>query len=285
MGCLDCLIGGGEVPRLKRGVEKLTMTGLMHEEGDVPNQDFVMAEEVGSGNNEMIVAGVFDGHGDDGHEISSLASKLAMEEVKRMHGAGETDVTKMVASAFRVSNNGVDKSPFARTSGCTGSIVVIRGRELACGNVGDSTVVLMANRKSSYYARWVSTDHRLDEPSERARIVANGGIIYEDQYVVDKIEKNKGLMVTRTMGDVDMRPNGVICDPEMKRLTLDDSSDRLLVLASDGLWDEDGMSFQFACSVAAKAARQGLSAVPKELLKSVQTDGPADDCTICAIAL
>uniref|UniRef100_A0A7S1TMH0 PPM-type phosphatase domain-containing protein n=1 Tax=Erythrolobus australicus TaxID=1077150 RepID=A0A7S1TMH0_9RHOD len=99
------------------------------------------------------------------------------------------------------------------------------------------------------------------------------------------VEKNKGLMVTRTMGDVDMRPNGVICDPEMKRLTLDDSNDRLLVVASDGLWDEDGMSFQFACSIAAKAARRDLAAVPKELLKSVQTEGPADDCTICAIAL
>uniref|UniRef100_A0A7S0XK41 PPM-type phosphatase domain-containing protein n=1 Tax=Erythrolobus madagascarensis TaxID=708628 RepID=A0A7S0XK41_9RHOD len=285
MGIFDVCFGGSEVPRLKRGTAMITKMGEMHQEANVPNQDFGIAEELGSGEDAVLVACVFDGHGDDGHEISKLAAKLAGDEIRRLHGRAESDVMKMVSSAFRVANRGVDDSQYSRTSGCTGSIVVVRGKDLAVGNVGDSTVVLMANRKSSYYPRWVSTDHRLDEPAERQRIVENGGIIYEEQYVVDKVEKNKGLMVTRTMGDVDMRPNGVLSDPELKRLTLNDASDRLLVVASDGLWDEDGVSFQFACSVSAKAARRDLQAVPKELLKAIENYGPADDCTICAVAL
>mmetsp|Transcript_5179 Transcript_5179/g.13908 ORF Transcript_5179/g.13908 Transcript_5179/m.13908 type:complete len:286 (-) Transcript_5179:478-1335(-) len=285
MGLFDACFGGGEVPRLKRGVAKISVMGLMHEEGGVPNQDSALAEELGVGDGAMLLACVFDGHGDDGHEVSALAARMTAEELRKMHTAGETDLAEMVRAAFRAANLGIDHSAYARTSGCTGSIAIARGRELAVGHVGDSSIVLMAAKKNSYVPRWVSTDHRLDEPSERARILEHGGIIYQDQYVVDKVEKNKGLMVTRTLGDVDMRPNGVICEPQVEKLALDDSSDRLLVVASDGLWDEDGMSFQFACSIGAKAARRELQAVPRELLKAVQTDGPADDCTICVIAL
>eukprot|EP00186_Timspurckia_oligopyrenoides_P002721 CAMPEP_0182441762 /NCGR_PEP_ID=MMETSP1172-20130603/768_1 /TAXON_ID=708627 /ORGANISM="Timspurckia oligopyrenoides, Strain CCMP3278" /LENGTH=262 /DNA_ID=CAMNT_0024636283 /DNA_START=205 /DNA_END=993 /DNA_ORIENTATION=+ len=261
----------------------ITLMGIMHEQQKLPNQDMgVMLSDGGS--NGLFAACVFDGHGDDGHEISDTAAKIARAEISRLFKEGERDVSKIVSETFKIANAGVDKHPKARNSGCTGSIAVVIGSQMASGNVGDSSIVLMSTRKASLYPRFVSTDHRLDEPSERARIVENGGIIYEDQYVVDKVEKNKGLMVTRTMGDVDMRPNGVICEPEIKTMAIE-QDDRWIVVASDGLWDEDGMSFQYACSVASKALRKDIHAVPKELLKSVSQDGPADDCTIVVIAL
>ncbi|KAA8496519.1 putative protein phosphatase 2C 2 [Porphyridium purpureum] len=274
---------GGTPSAGKREIGTITLMGIMHEQGGVPNQDYALDVTIG-GDEKVWIACVFDGHGDDGHEISKIAATTAKAAFEKVIAAGEKDLGKIIEKVFKEANEAVDLSEFCRTSGCTGSMCIVRGMEMAAGNVGDSSIVLCSAKGAAYHPKWHSTDHRLDDDAEKARIVENGGIIYEDQYVVDKVEKNKGLMVTRTMGDVDMRPNGVICEPEItkKKLTEDD---KYIVVASDGLWDEDGMSLQYACNVTFKHARKGPLAVSKALLKAVSADGPMDDCTIVTLSL
>lgn len=45
-----------------------------------------------------------------------------------------------------------------------------------------------------------------------------------------------GIQVTRSLGDVDLKPSGVCANPEITSFTLT-ASDSFLILASDGLWD------------------------------------------------
>eukprot|EP00184_Porphyridium_aerugineum_P003670 CAMPEP_0184695156 /NCGR_PEP_ID=MMETSP0313-20130426/2877_1 /TAXON_ID=2792 /ORGANISM="Porphyridium aerugineum, Strain SAG 1380-2" /LENGTH=282 /DNA_ID=CAMNT_0027153561 /DNA_START=661 /DNA_END=1509 /DNA_ORIENTATION=- len=282
MGIFDACLGGGGSPGIREAAT-VSQLGVTHEGGGVPNQDMAMIISP-QDENHLFAIGVFDGHGDDGHEISALAAKIIKKELETLDSAGEKDLKTLVEKAFQVTNDAIDSSPWSKTSGCTGSLAVVRGKDFACGNVGDSTIVVMSHKQGNYYPKWTSTDHRLDNNAEKARIIENGGIIYEDQYVVDKVEKNKGLMVTRTMGDVDMRPNGVICTPDVKTLQLSEQ-DAYVVVASDGLWDEDGMSFQYACNVAAKVGKKGSQQVAKALLKAVSGDGPMDDCTVVALSI
>lgn len=193
---------------------------------------------------------------------------------------------EVLKTAFLDGNEEIRASNYSSSAGCTATVVIVCGATAVVGTVGDSAAAVLRRtgpKVQKLELRWASIDHRLDVTEERERISRAGGIIY-DHYVVDKVEKNKvryltlsnsllfskplshlaipkpiplspsekGLMVTRTMGDIDMRQNGVIDEPTTMEFDLQDGIDLFIIAASDGLWDANGMSIEKTIPVVEK---------------------------------
>jgi len=261
--------------------------GSLHELAGTPNQDssYAVQEE------RWVSVGVFDGHGDSGHQASELTAqsiRASVEEQMKLNADVEAvDLEDVIRNAFAQGSKAVDASSFSASAGTTATVVLVRDSQAVVGTVGDSSAAIFRRTRpkgAKLTVRWASKDHRLDVEEEKARIIECGGIIYEP-YVVDKVERNKGLMVTRTMGDTDMRQNGVIDEPTIHSFDLQAGLDLFIIAASDGLWDADGMSVEGALPVIEKHNKKSSAGLSHELLTRASQTGPQDDCTIAVIRL
>ena len=92
----------------------------------------------------------------------------------------------------------------------------------------------------------LSRDHKPDDPEEAKVIVSKNGRIdsYRDQLgnqigpmrVWLKSEDIPGLAMTRSFGDAIAARVGVNAVPEIQEFTLE-TNDKIIVLASDGVWE------------------------------------------------
>lgn len=108
----------------------------------------------------------------------------------------------------------------------------------------------------------LSTDHKPNRPDERERIISAGGFVGRTQIEAEELAIANacdrliirmlnycrlyrypyrvypgGLAVSRSIGDLEIRKNGlVIAEPETIRRKLT-SDDEFLILACDGFWD------------------------------------------------
>ena len=106
------------------------------------------------------------------------------------------------------------------------SVLNQTNRVLYCANVGDSKCFLI---KSNGTPIQISTDHNCLVASEVTRIRDNGGIVFGGRVFGT-------LMLTRSIGDKEMKKYGVLPKPSIKRLEIG-NEDKWVVLASDGVWD------------------------------------------------
>mmetsp|Transcript_10840 Transcript_10840/g.27268 ORF Transcript_10840/g.27268 Transcript_10840/m.27268 type:complete len:95 (+) Transcript_10840:34-318(+) len=89
------------------------------------------------------------------------------------------------------------------------------------------------------------------------------------------------ISVTRTMGDWNIRAFGVSDEPEILSLRLSDR-DRLLVLATDGLWDAENTKPDDVVNAARRTRWSPLGASCTRILR-LCGDEPADDCSIIVV--
>ena len=113
--------------------------------------------------------------------------------------------------------------------GSTGTIVYIEKvnnkRLLYCANVGDSRCVLV-NRKGIMR---MSHDDRVEDKKEYERVIRQGGVIFNGRVYGT-------LMLTRCFGDWAIKKYGVVVEPHIIKIELNED-DLFLLIASDGLWD------------------------------------------------
>ena len=100
-------------------------------------------------------------------------------------------------------------------------------RIISCSNVGDSKAYLVLKNKTKIQ---LTTDHKCSDAKEVERVKSAGGLVFSGR-VYGK------LMLTRTIGDSEMKRYGVIFNPSHIQRTIDDNNDWFIILASDGLWD------------------------------------------------
>lgn len=278
----------------------ISHTGAMHKNDGIPNQDasFVLSFPCVCSPRKLerhcdqhalksiYAVGVFDGHGDDGHVASSLASESAQTTLKRLFSSDYRDaqVSDYLKLTFEIMANALNCHPCGKSSGTTATIAIVYKSEVTIGHVGDSCAVVLASHgfRNRFFARYISSMHRPDLETERERIKHAGGII-QGGYVVDKVAKNKGIAVTRTIGDIDMRKNGCISVPQIKTMPLL-PSDRAIVLATDGLWDAEGVLLRdvFNALISSQNSPQKFT---EALMNTASKSGPSDDCTIAALIL
>lgn len=209
------------------------------------NQDaLIMTDDPAT--NTLILC-VLDGHGEHGEGVSAqFRDNLAMEMMS--HPVWSTDIKKAVTDAIAKVEHQVIRNFRIDTefSGTTLSMAIIRGNTLTGVNVGDSRVILGLENDGKLVAEEFTHDHKPDSPLEKARILAAGGRVFAVEYD-DGIDGPPrvwlghmdvpGLAMSRSLGDAVAHTAGVISDPEFTERELDPSSDKVLVVATDGLWE------------------------------------------------
>jgi len=264
----------------------VTQPSSTHRAQSLPNQDayFHFTTAVHS------LAGVFDGHGPNGAVIAHLAARHTRDRLAGdLPRADAQSYKSVLRAALRAAAAMVEREKGSDTSGCTGSVVMVGRGEMIVAALGDVEVVV-AGAKGTYSSRleakWRSGRHGVAVDDERQRVVDAGGQVVQD-YVLDKLDKTKGIKVTRVIGDTDMRRNGIISEPEIWTVPIT-KLDRYVLVATDGLWDCDVLlNLQGVCDIVAKSARESGSVqdILNRLMARVAENGMTDDCTIVCIKL
>jgi serine/threonine protein phosphatase PrpC len=151
--------------------------------------------------------------------------------------------------------------------GSTAVVVHVGAEKYTSGNVGDSRAILCRGN----LAVNLTTDHKPDGPSEKARIEKLGGSVRWHGYLgpdrlpvqgMGAYRINGNLAVSRAIGDALERPF-VSSAPDICEFDKQDD-DKFILLASDGLWDV--MSSQEVCDfvkqIMAGSMRGGGSRAP-----------------------
>ena len=265
----------------------ISFPGAEEERGVKPNQDYgySIPTFLSPGNGALF--GVFDGHGASGHKISHEAAASIVVELEGLGADGslQADPPAAMIHAFERTNKHlelhsdaaerlrrdpnhegahglpVSEDPSvcdATQSGTCGLVVYAKadpGTEtvkLWVAGVGDSRAVLGTRGRTpdgELHAVALSTDHKCDLPSEKARIEAAGGYVSEasadgDEFRPSRVYRSQfepwrgpGLCIARVLGDFDGAvETGLIARPDVYEHTVA-PCDEFLLLASDGVWE------------------------------------------------
>lgn len=113
--------------------------------------------------------------------------------------------------------------------GTTATVTLLRdGTELAVASVGDSRALLCRNGETLC----LTDDHHPSRKDEVERIKSHGGWI-DKNFSIPRV--NGRLAMTRSLGDFDVKPYGVIPTPETVLLKIDHQNDAFLELHTDGV--------------------------------------------------
>ncbi len=177
------------------------------------NQDaYIIAQD---SQTSAILLVVLDGHGEDGHKVSSTFRKK-LPSMVFSHSAWPNDVRKAVGESIVSIEKTILKDRMVETdfSGTTLVAVVIQGRHATVANIGDSRVILgkrnNEDEKGSLLAEELSFDHKPDLPEEKVRILEAGGRVFAMQYQDGEIGPQRvwlgqrdlpGLAMSRSLCD------------------------------------------------------------------------------------
>lgn len=288
-------------PRSTLGVHTLQNYGKSSE-----NQDAFVASSSLSGSKSLV--GVFDGHGEQGKRMSEFA-KNQIARVLFGHKDLHSNPAAALEGAYHETQRQIERNHHmeALHSGTT-AVAAYRHRDrLFIANVGDSRAVLgCADSANGEGLRAVelSSDQRPAREDERRRILAEGGSVHQSAIpvrqsfgappVLVRVGPERvwdrtgrcGLCVTRSLGDLSMRPF-VTAQPEVSERVLC-NKDKVLILGSDGVWDRLGS--QEAVDIAAKhrdpgAAAREIASVARQRWHAETQGQLSDDITAVVMHL
>ena len=231
-----------------------THVGFDGEKEKDNNQDNYFIQKNFAGHKEYIYMSVCDGHGINGHHVSNFIKTILptdmSENLKHRNILTETEKThELIKETFIIVNDKLVENQNIDSvfSGTTCVSVIYTPEKLICPNIGDSRAVLARydKNKNKYNAIDLTRDHKPTESDERQRIIENDGRIQpfiEDGEFVGperiwiKEEDVPGLAMTRSFGDRVAATVGVISEPEIKELDLNEN-DKFMIIASDGIWE------------------------------------------------
>ncbi|CAE7315332.1 unnamed protein product [Symbiodinium natans] len=160
-----------------------------------------------------MLVGVFDGHGEQGHEISASVSMLFARFADTLAKLAEdqtvnpeASVPRHMAHLFAVAQDGLERGGLAEWSGTTATLALIDAEAgvVICAYVGDSRMVICHNQKVLFE----TLDHDIDHTAA-CRIAAAGGEVR--QMLVSGIDARRvflkgadvpGLAMSRALGDM-----------------------------------------------------------------------------------
>lgn len=284
-----------------------THTVVNHGKGS-ENQDAFVSSSSSSGTKSLI--GVFDGHGEQGGRVSQFCSVQIAKSLFN-HMELHTNPVAALENAFLDTQQKIERSHNfdAFHSGSTAVAAYRHRNRLYVANCGDSRAVLgcssaRGSGDNGLKAVDLSSDHRPDRADERKRILDEGGTVHQStipvrqgfgapprfmrvgpERVWDRTGRC-GLCVTRSMGDLSMRP-WVTAIPEVTERELT-PKDKFIILGSDGVWDR--LASQEAVDITARhrdptAAAREIVTVARQRWHQ-QTQGQmSDDITAVVMHL
>jgi protein phosphatase 1E len=237
----DCIV-------LTRKGNKFSHTGVSSNQDRIATLDYVST----NGDIEEFWMGLFDGHGELGHVIShfTLSEFPDRLEVLRQQSLSIEDTKTALKELFLAVN---DNLPHLAGSGSTGISIWKHQGQLYISNVGDSKAFLVGvdSTRKKVNVIYTTKPHKPDSPDERKRIEGMGGRVqaapapgYSARLLIPLGESPLevvGLAMSRSLGDFDGHPHGLIAEPTTDAIalvSLDPALDYLVILASDGLLDK-----------------------------------------------
>ncbi|XP_045584427.1 protein phosphatase Mn(2+)-dependent 1K [Procambarus clarkii] len=181
--------------------------------------------------NNILCSAVFDGHG--GSECSEYCAQN-LKEVLLEHLAVHKDLEAVLHHTFLKLHSGytqwTQQYKTGLKAGTTATVCLLRGGvELAVGHVGDSRAILYRSGSP----RELTRDHCPSLISEKDRIIKSGGKVSVDN--IGRHMVNDSLSMTRSIGDLHLKPYGVIALPDAKTLRVKHGKDAFLLLITDGI--------------------------------------------------
>ena len=196
---------------------------------------------------------IFDGHG--GKDVASFLSinlhHFLIDEINSINfGTNDeeniSNIIESIKSAFmKIDQNILANKNFTNDVGSTATLIFIYynnlnenildnnndngnknvERTLICANIGDSNGYLITKSNISQ----ITKPHKCEVASEIQRIKDTGGIVFQGR-IFGK------LILTRTLGDKEMKKYGVIPVPDFYTKKIE-KDDLFVIIASDGIWD------------------------------------------------
>eukprot|EP00891_Asterochloris_glomerata_P003383 jgi/Astpho2/3383/e_gw1.00054.24.1_t len=214
---------------------------------------------------------VFDGH--RGSEAAAFAAREVQRSLERRWQSRTAN--DLLQRCFldldadfrqRTSRMGSDAAGERRWPGCCALALLVWQDLLLIANAG--------GEGQSIKALQLTADHSAASPSERARVEAAGARV--DWRVNSWRVGPAGLQVTRSIGDADVKAQGVTALPEVAVHQLA-QHDEFVVLASDGLWEK--VSNEDMVTLIQDTVKQPDMAA-KRLATEAMTRGSNDNITV-----
>lgn len=187
----------------------------------------------------------------------------------------------VLGEAFKRTDGQFSRYSQAARVGTTALVALISVDHLCVASCGDSRAVLYRSGECMP----LTTEHKVDLPQEKARILNAGGKVLDSRVM-------GVLNMSRAIGDRCFRPLGVIPDPDVLTLKRD-GGDEYLVMATDGLWDVmcNEEVYIVLCHAMERAAgmniprQKSLEMGANSLCRTAMDRGSRDNITIVIVDL
>lgn len=279
-----------------------------------PNQDSVVAFTV-QGKPNMACFGIFDGHGPFGEHASHYCRMELHRTMLRVFAEKGDDIAPEdllvecidhMHSTFNstdLGHSGVDP----QVSGTTLIVALIVDGTVVVANVGDSRCIMgeknSAGKSKSGKVYEMSEDHKPEQETERARVLASDAILMSEGQLRGGSRKEGktyicrrrngdiiyGVLFTRSVGDLDAHIHlGVSAEPEFRSRDIRPEAIQYLVLASDGVWDqmtnEQVLAKVFQIKDPLKASEE-VAAISRDCWDTDRNHSRRDDITVLVVQL
>lgn len=180
---------------------------------------------------------------------------------------------------------------------CTGITALLWNNLLTISHVGDSKACIAKIHENVLTTEWLTLDHKPNMPQELSRIEQAGGSLvwlHDNKPFIrggDFFTRQaagdhpKQLNYSRAFGGKDLKKYGLSSEPDVNHFEIF-PDDKLLLVASDGLWDV--LQPNIACEIAMKAKMNGKSAtteIVNTAVRMMPKVGVCDNITVIAIFL
>ncbi|KAM7273067.1 hypothetical protein ACFE04_027731 [Oxalis oulophora] len=253
------------------------------------NQDCAIVWEQFGCEEDMILCGIFDGHGPWGHFVSkkvrkSMPVSLLCNWQEALAEAALYSDMDLIKSDKKHERFNIWKRSFLKTctavdqelaqhrkidsfySGTTALTIVRQGEHIYIANVGDSRAVLATTSdEGSLVAVQLTMDFKPNLPQEAERITQCKGRVFclHDEPGVHRVwlpdEESPGLAMSRAFGDYCIKDYGLTSVPEVTQRHIT-SEDQFVILATDGVWDvitnEEAVEIVSSTTDKAKSAKR-----------------------------
>lgn len=226
--------------------------------------------------------------------IDSLSTGGSFDSVAS-NGGNDTDVEQLSLSISDISTRSRDDA----APRCASTILKTSCTSLtSCCDEDAGTEPSSRSRKrsrSNLSAEGLTIDHKPDLLHEYSRITSAGGRVFSVRYADGVVGPPRvwlgqanvpGLAMSRSIGDFVVHTAGVVSTPDISEMELDSDSDCMLIVATDGLWDQ--LSNSEAVNIAANHSEPGeaVSALLDEARSRwLEREKNVDDITVCVVFL
>ena len=225
--------------------DTLSLPGTKNQIPKINQDNYIVMTNVSNQKNIKIF-GVFDGHGENGYEISKYVSNYFTNYYENFYQNFSSTNPEEIKNSYATIDLNLKKLHNEKKidifrSGTTSNIIIIEGSKIICSNLGDSRSILIDKFNNIHE---LSIDDTPDIPSEKERIINLGGEVSRVEWcdygpfrVWFKDKNYPGLAMSRSLGDLEAETIGVVSEPKIKEIDCENVNVKFIVIATDGIWE------------------------------------------------